>query len=132
MKRSRQICLLVLGTAALAAGCSDNRADLMQNRYASSQDCVQDWGDEQVCASASPSTGSGGGYVGPRYYWNHSGAVPIAVMPDGTERAMRNSFMARGVPSVAKSTATVAQGVRVASVSRGGFGSSARAASAGG
>ena len=134
MKRSRHISLLVLGTAAVLAGCSDNRADIQQHRYANQQDCTRDWGDQSVCSPR-----AGGGYMGPRYFWNHGGGAPVAVMPDGSERVMRNGALGRGLPSVAQSNATVAKGARVgggssvgtASVSRGGFGASAHGSSGG-
>jgi hypothetical protein len=127
MKRSRSIGLLVLGTAALLAGCGGQRPDdLLQNQYASKEDCEKDWGEPQVCTS---STHTSGGYVGPRYYWNRSGGTPMAVMADGSERAMMHSALARGTPSAAKSTVTSS---RSGSVSRGGFGSSAHASSGGG
>lgn len=127
MKRSRSIGLLVLGTAALMAGCGERQPEsLLQNQYASKADCERDWGDPQVCTS---STTTSGGYVGPRYYWNRSGGAPVAVMPDGSERSMAHSALARGTPSTAKSTSTSS---RSSSVSRGGFGSTAHASSGGG
>lgn len=147
MKRSREICLLVLGTSMLAAACSDDRRDILQGQYASREDCRRDWGDDEVCPAQGNRSGpgysdsgggshggSGGVYVGPRYYWSHSGGTPIALMPDGSERVMANAPLARGQTSFARGNSIVSRGASVAhgSVSRGGFGSTAHAGSAGG
>lgn len=129
MKRSSAITLVVLGTATLMAGCSRTETQaLTQQQYATQQDCERDWQDPSVCQRRA-SSGGGHVYVGPRYYWNRTGGVPMAVMPDGTERAMPHSALAKGQPSAAKSHVT---STRTVSISRGGFGSSARASSAGG
>ncbi len=132
MKRSRKICLLVLGTTALLAGCADEKRDLTQGQYASQADCEKDWGEPQVCT---PHSG-GVGYVGPRYYWNHAGGNPVAVMPDGSERAMTHSSIHPSGSSLARSSSIVSRGVSVSrggfGVSRGGFGSTAHFGSAGG
>lgn len=129
MKRSRAIGLVVLGTAGLLAGCNgteERTQQLTQNHYASQQDCERDWQDPEVCQRT---TSGGGGYVGPRYYWSHSGGTPIAIMPDGSERPMTRSALAMGKPSVAKSSVSSTRSV---SISRGGFGGTAHASSAGG
>lgn len=122
---------MVLGTAALLTGCSpDNQADVKQDQYASQEDCSRDWGDSTVCQNAPVGTV---GYVGPRYYWSHSGGYPIAILADGSERPMTQTYQARGVSSLARGTVTVATGVSVGGeghgggegVSHGGFGGSA-------
>ena len=131
MKRSSSICLLVLGTAVALSGCTDNtRPELKQHRYASQADCATDWGDQQSCTRNS---GAGGGYLGPRYFWNHSAGMPVAVMPDGSERTMSNGALAKGKASLAQGTSSVGKAtsragggssIGSANVSRGGFGSS--------
>jgi hypothetical protein len=102
-----------------------------QDHYATYEDCMQDWGDPTVCQSAPVGVP---GYVGPRYYWNHGGGYPIALLADGTERPMKQSYLARGVTSLTQGTVTVATGVSVhgegaaeggEGVSHGGFGASA-------
>lgn len=120
MKISKEVPLLILGSASLLAFCTtdDDRA-LTQNTYASLQDCRQDWGnDERNCQYS-----GGGNYVGPRYYWDHETRRPYAVDPDGSTRALPNSY------STASSKATR---VSHSSITRRGFGSTARGFSGGG
>lgn len=126
MKRSRKISLLVLGTAVLLTGCSSRKPDIMQQQYSSKEDCEKDWNETEVCTRSG--TG-GGGYVGPRYYWNRSSSTPVALMPDGTERMMTHSALARGSTSVAHSTSVVGHST---GISRGGFGSGGHSSSGGG
>ncbi|MEX3983789.1 hypothetical protein AB4Y45_32925 [Paraburkholderia sp. EG287A] len=133
MKRSQKVSLMVLGATALLAGCSpDYGQDVKQDRYASLADCNRDWGDPTVCSSAGVGNG---GYVGPRYYWSHGGGYPVAIMPDGTERSMSNTYVARGTPSLSEGTVTVGTHASVGGeggVAHGGFGGSAHGESAGG
>jgi hypothetical protein len=135
MKRSRSIGLLVLGTAALLTGCSDVSSDddVRQQSYASKADCERDWNDSkqpQQQSLCSPS-GHGGGYLGPRYYWSHGGGSPVAVMPDGSHRAMTNTAFARS-PAAMAARSSGSGGHSFGSVSRGGFGGMGHAGSAGG
>jgi hypothetical protein len=129
MKRSRKIGLLVLGTAALMSGCSNGSSDfdneVRQQRYASKADCERDWEKERFKDGC---TSSGGGYMGPRYYWNHSAGVPVAMMPDGTHRQMTAASASRSslVSSYKSSVSS-----RTASVSRGGFGGFGRGSAGG-
>lgn len=129
MKRSRKIGLLVLGTAVLMTGCSnadsDMDNDIRQQRYASKADCERDWEKERFKDGC---TSSGGGYLGPRYYWNHSAGVPVAMMQDGTHRQMSPTAASRSsFVSSYKSSASS----RTASVSRGGFGGFGRGSAGG-
>jgi len=137
LKRSKCVPLVLLGTLAGIAGCDGGGTqELRQESYASLEDCHKDWGnDPRDCTRAQNSSsssgssggyhGGSGGYFGPRYYWDRSSGHPVAVSSTGETRALTNSFHSRGVPSSARS-------VSVSSVSRGGFGSSARGFSGGG
>lgn len=131
LKRSNCVPLVLLGTIATLSACDgqQNAQQLQQEFYTTIEDCQQDWGaDPKNCTSASSGSASGhagGGYYGPRYYWDRSIGHPVAVSPSGETRVVRNSFVSRGAPSVAKSRSTI-------SVSRGGFGGSAHASSSGG
>lgn len=124
MKRSAVIPLLMLGTMSLT-GCGDggDKVETKQNRYSSVEDCRRDWGnDSRDCTPR-----SGGGYVGPHYFWNHSTGTPMAVGSDGSTRALSNSYLTRP-GAVSSSIGSTSQ----SSIARGGFGSSARASSVGG
>lgn len=143
-KRSRAVPLIILGTLSLFSGCdSSEPSEVKQYQYATREDCVADWGqDERDCQpvgstghGASPS-GSGNGlhYMGPRYYWFHGGGYPMAIDPDGSKRPLTNSFLNRpGVQTRAMGFTSHghvnASGTRV---SRGGFGGISRGFSIGG
>lgn len=132
---------MVIGTLALAAGCEkepEERVELSQEFYASRDDCEKDWGPEpDHCTQTSElanfdDTRSGASsrsstymYAGPRYYWDRSAGHPIAVMPSGQTKAITGSHLSRG-------TGSTARGLTVSSVTRGGFGSSARGSSTSG
>jgi hypothetical protein len=125
MKKSRQVPLLVIGTVSLLAGCSrfaDDPMELTQNAYASREDCRREWGnDDRNCQPS----GHGGGYVGPRYYWDRTTGYPYAVDSNGQTRVLSNSTLSRGTPAGATN-------ITRTSVSRGGFGSTAHGFSMGG
>lgn len=126
MKRSAQVRLWVIGTITILAGCRDHPNHVMQvsqNTYASQEDCQRDWGNDGRNCHASGA--GGGGYLGPRYYWDHSTGMPYAIDSDGRTRPLSNSYLSKGSPSHATSVAH-------ASVSRGGFGSTGRGLSLGG
>jgi hypothetical protein len=143
MKKSRAVPLVLIGTLSLLVGCGNNRDEIMtrQNGYASQEECKKDWGsDARDCNKRS---GSSGGYVGPRYIW--SGGSPMAVEPDGSTRQLSNSYLSKpGASSTAigsnLSPITVGSNTSAASVarssgatiSRGGFGGTARGFSGGG
>ena len=141
MKRSKSIPLMLIGTLALAAcGPQHEEVTYRQHGYDSKQQCVQDWGNEQQCQSR-----SGGGYVGPRYMWNHGAGHPVVINQDGSTQQLSNTYLSRpGTASAASSAVTgtvsapansqIASAGRASGsvISRGGFGSSARAASVGG
>ena len=137
MKRSHRVPLLVIGTLAVLTGC-EKTEDLKQDYYTSHEDCQRDWGtDLQSCTpsgqgqSGYASHGGGGGYWGPRYYWDRSLGHPVAVSPSGETRVMRNSYLSRGAPS-AGSSIRAGSFSHGGSSSRGGFGLSSFHFSGGG
>jgi len=132
---------VLLGSAVGLYACDNGTHDLFRQRYNSLEECRRDWGNPDDCkpvegsgAGASGgsgswgnSGGSGGGghggtyYYGPRYYWDARSGSPIEVRPDGSTRPVGTSHLSgEGVHF---------GGVRTGAgfISRGGFGSSARA-----
>jgi len=127
-----------LGSAVGLHACDNPPHDLFRQRYDSLEECRRDWKDPDDCKpvgagnGASGGTGSwgnsGGGasgqgsyYYGPRYYWDSKSGGAIEVRPDGSTRSIATA------PTSADSAHF--GGVRMGAgfVSRGGFGSSARA-----
>jgi hypothetical protein len=154
MKRSRVIPLVLLGTLVTLAGCgpSPQNVNVRQNAYNSKEDCKKDWGDDD--RDCTPRSGNSG-YYGPRYIYNHGAGVPMAIGQDGSSRPLANSYLTKpgavspaigatiGQASVMSNSPAYAHAQRAgavsakssssgSSVSRGGFGSSARASSSGG
>ena len=123
----------MLGTAIALSGCAKGYDDLdervsqevRQNSYSSKQDCEKDWGEKekQECQPR-----KGGGYAGPRYFYNHGSSTPMIVGNDGSTRAAANSFVGRpGYVSTSRATTS-----HTTSIARGGFGGTGRGFSAGG
>lgn len=129
MKRSSYVPLLVLGTAAGLAGCSSS-VDLKQQRYASREDCLRDWGDESSCPPEQRTYGSGSGgssggggnsgpreeYHGPRYYWDRDSGRPMVVSADGRVSPAPHA-------RISADGSRYGQTFHAGSISRGGFGS---------
>lgn len=134
MKRSSNVILLMLGTGVGIAALSDEKstAQLMQDSYASKEECVQDWGADQRCkdeqknngAHSSGGGGGGGGgrstesnrYNGPRYYWDRNTGHPVVVSDSGAHEMVASAHP--GGDPLSHSTASFHAG----SVTRGGFG----------
>jgi len=134
--------LVLLGSAVGLHACDNGTHDLFRQRYNSLEECRRDWGNPDDCkpvagtgaaggtgswGSSSGSGGPGGSahggyyYYGPRYYWDARSGNPVEVRPDGSTRSIGSSQLGgEGVHF---------GGVRMGAgfVSRGGFGSSARA-----
>jgi hypothetical protein len=146
MKRSKAVPLLMLGTLGLLAGCGSDSREIQtrQNNYRSVEDCRKDWGNDEKDCQRSSSRAGGYAYVGPRYIWNHGAGYPMAVNSDGSQRQLTNSYLSRPGAASTATSATVSRstfssntsssGARSSgsSVSRGGFGSTARGFSGGG
>lgn len=132
MKRSVSVPLLLLGSAAVLNVCSYAETDAVkQQRYASREECLQDWNDEEVCSQSisldeNNRFHSDGNWYGPRYYWDRDINRPIQLRSDGSTRVMRNARIDPNIES--KIGTTLNQG----SIRRGGFGSSSRGFSGGG
>jgi uncharacterized protein YgiB involved in biofilm formation len=102
-KSSGQVTLVLIGVAALA-GCGEQKRDM----YATREDCLADWGHkpEDCTPSGTGRAGGGGVYYGPSY------SVPWW-------RSASSSHASGSTPHAVSS-------VSAGSVSRGGFGASAR------
>jgi hypothetical protein len=123
MKRSHKVLLWMLGAGVGVAALSEDKTveQLKQDSYASKADCMQDWGgSEENCkedsGASSHSSSSGGGYHGPRYYWDRSAGHPVIVTDSGVHQPMPGAHYS-GHP-LSHSTGSNHAG----SVTRGGFG----------
>jgi hypothetical protein len=146
MKKSRAVPLILLGTLTLLNACKDRgETEYKQQTYASREDCMSDWGrDERDCRPARSGGSGGGAYLGPRYYWLHSGGYPMAVDPDGRTRPLPNSYLTNP-GSTSKAISTTSTSGRIGGhytgggaqmggghTTRGGFGGTAHGMSGGG
>ncbi len=118
-KSSLSITLVLIGSAALS-GCGEEQNTRVMRRdvYSSLEDCRADWGRTDDCelrsnatSTTGSTTGSGGPYYGPRYYWQDSAGRYDTTSP-------RPGSRASGVASVGGTSSSSS------AVSRGGFGSS--------
>lgn len=128
MRASKTIPLLLIGT--LIAGCEADEQQypippsfdkIRQSSYKSQADCEKDWGSDTRDCKHHP---TGGGYIGPRYIYNHAAGMPMAVAPDGSVRQLPNSYLGRpGSTSVAFATvgSPAPASVSEAAVARAGF-----------
>jgi hypothetical protein len=124
MKRSTGVQLVLLGSAMGLHGCDGVPHQLQQQRYTSFEQCRRDWGDPADCKQSQ--AGGGAYFFGPRYYWDTNSGRPVAVEPDGTTRGISNSHITGGGSQSGGVTE------HAGSVSRGGFGASARGFGGGG
>jgi hypothetical protein len=125
MKRSTGVQLILLGSAMGLHGCDGTARPLQQQRYTSYEQCRRDWGDPADCKQ-SQSRGMAAYYFGPRYYWDAGSGRPVAVGPDGSTRGINSSRITGGGSQSGGVTE------HVGSISRGGFGASARGFGGGG
>jgi hypothetical protein len=96
--------------------------NVLQTQYASRQDCVADWGDENSCHAVDPQYSNI--YFGPRYYWDPARGRPMIVGADGSER-VAGAARAGTSPGSAGVTSIVGN------FARGGFGGIGRGFSSG-
>jgi uncharacterized protein YgiB involved in biofilm formation len=130
LKRSSQITLVLIGTAALPA-CSPGGPTIVHDRYASLEDCTADWGRPESCdredpAAVSPygGTGSGGGWNG----GNPIGRIlfrgpdyPVGERMESQFRALQGA--SRSGVSGALPSGPTSHAIEHAVPSRSGFGS---------
>ena len=118
MKRSTYVQLVLLGSAMGLYACDEVRQDLKQQRYASLDECLHDWGTPAECRQSFASAGQPAYYYGPRYYWDPNLSRPVAVDADGTTRSVNAAHITSAGSESGVTT-------HVGTFSRGGFGSSA-------
>jgi hypothetical protein len=127
MKRSTEVALWMLGAGLGVAVLSDSKTTepLRQDKYASREDCMQDWGgspetcQEETSGSSGGSSSGGNGriyYEGPRYYWDRSAGHPVIVTKSGAHQPMPSAR-----PNGNRLSHSIGS-VDAGSVSRGGFG----------
>jgi len=134
MKRSARVQVVLVGSAVGLYACDNRPLGLFRQQYDSLEECRRDWGDPDDCKPVGSGGGTGGAaghgsyYYGPRYYWDPDSGRPIEVRPDGTTRSIGSARAGVGGVQVGAEGAHLG-GVRVGAgfISRGGFGSSARA-----
>jgi uncharacterized protein YgiB involved in biofilm formation len=114
MKRSKEITLILIASASLAA-CGPSSQDTRREIYASREKCVEDWGSEDDCDQQ-----SGGSYHGPHYFYR--GGVPYyyrrgADQAQPLGAANKFSRLAPGTASLNSSGS-----LTTSHMTRGGFG----------
>lgn len=127
MKKSKCVPLLLIGSMIALTGCEpEQNTELKQQSYNSLDDCKKDWAEEHCTSNTSSGTGvRGGGYYGPRYYWDRSVGKPIAVSSNGSETEITNSHLTSEYGGTGRSFSA-------GTVRSGGFGSMAHGFSGGG
>jgi hypothetical protein len=118
MKQSASVGLILLGSAMGLYYYDGGAQKLQQQRYASLEQCVHDWGDPAECTHPAGTVAQPGYYYGPRYYWNSGSGRPVAVAADGSTRSIGNARITSAGSLVGGITS------RAGSIARGGFGSS--------
>lgn len=132
MKRSVKVPLFILGSVAALQGCSPRtQYETRQQSYASREECLQDWNDQESCSQDiylddHNRIHTSSYWYGPRYYWDRDINRPVQIRSDGTTRTLYNS---RIDPIKGSLNGT---NMYKGSVSRGGFGSYSRGFSGGG
>ncbi|MGO9949288.1 MAG: hypothetical protein ACLPWG_20870 [Steroidobacteraceae bacterium] len=126
MKQSASVGLILLGSAMGLYYYDGGAQKLQQQRYASLEQCVHDWGDPAECTHPAGTVAQPGYFYGPRYYWNSSSGRPVAVAADGSTRSIGNARITSAGSLVGGITS------RAGSIARGGFGSSGHAFGIGG
>ena len=120
LRRSRQIALVLIGTAALPACTPNPRA--VHDRYASLEDCTADWGRSEVCAQDDDRHSSWWGGTGP-HIWYRGPSYPVGDRAGAQVDARREALRLGALDPAA--TTTGSHAIEQAVPSRGGFGSSA-------
>ncbi len=118
MKRSEKVVLWMLGIGLGVAMLSEEKTveQLKQDKYASKEDCMHDWGGSEQNCTADTSQSTSITYDGPRYYWDRSTGQPVVVTESGAHQPVPNAHPA-GSP-LSHSVGSVPAGT----VTHGGFG----------
>jgi len=122
-KRSAAITLVLAGSLA---GCADPQAQ--RDVYTSLADCRKDWNNPPDCTKVDDARHSSSYFYGPRYY----GSSYPSGRPRASANALEATYAGRGGVTHMASNARSGSSSAGSSVSRSGFGSSARSASSGG
>ncbi len=129
--------LLLLVPALLLAGCGEEE-NPQRDVYKSEAECLADWQQPELCDEMPDEDVQAGGYHGhgttfffwgPGYYLGYRGVDynGSTIMP-ATNRAVPTPFVVK--PTSSAAARTTVKGV--SSISRGGFGSTAKGLSGGG
>jgi uncharacterized protein YgiB involved in biofilm formation len=123
-RSSRQITLVLIGTAALAS-CSQQPTTNTRDQYASLEDCAADWGRPEHCEPVR-SSGVPGGFL----FW---GLPYAAGLRDQARTNALNDARRSGSALVdpSRQGRAIGKATVPAPTARGGFGSSSRSFSAG-
>jgi len=119
LRRSQQIVLVLIGTAALPGCTPGPRA--VHDRYASLEDCSADWGRPEVCEQDDDRRSGWGGGATPTWYRGPS--YPEGDRGQAQSEARREALRFGALDLSAPASASHA--IEQAVPSRGGFGSSA-------
>ncbi len=129
-KRSAAITLVLAGSAVLG-GCG--KPTEQRDAYTNLQSCVKDWGDSSLCEPVKDGRYSTSYMYGPPYYassgWSFFGRNRTTSSPNGMEATRLPSGSVASSHLSARATSMGVSGGGSASISRGGFGSSAHASS---
>jgi hypothetical protein len=121
MKQSGVVQLVLLGSAFGLYAYSSHTAphEVRQQRYASREDCIKDWGDPDDCPAQANGPVGQTFFLGPRYYWNPQRNLPMVLNADGSEHVATAARVSPG-------SSAAGLGRVVGNVSRSGFGSFGR------
>jgi hypothetical protein len=115
MKRSKEITLILIASASLAA-CGPSYQDTRRDIYPSREKCQEDWGTGDDCEQQP----GGSNYHGPHYYYRSGGLYYFRRGVDQAQPAPNSAKLAHlssGTPSL-----NSAGSFTTAHISRGGFG----------
>ncbi len=119
---------MLAGSAALG-GCGSPVEQ--RDAYASLNDCVKDWTDASLCEPVRDGRYSTSYLYGPPYYgsggWSFFGRDRIASSPNAMDATRLPKGSVAGSPLAARASRLGVSGSGSPGISRGGFGSSARA-----
>ena len=122
-KRSAAVTLVLAGSLA---GCGNPEAQ--RDVYTNLADCRKDWSNPGDCTNANDGRHSSSYFYGPRYF----GSSYPSGRPRASANALEANYAGRGGVTHMAGASRSSSPSTGSSVSRSGFGSSARSASSGG